>query len=113
MSRHVNQWCIVLSQLILGCGSQILIKLPLLFAIFRFTLHAVDSRGGHSESSFVSVRTPCPMVDDSRAEGILNFDVFAPVLYYASYILHLSGMFTHNYSLLKWVFPHSVHTVHH
>jgi hypothetical protein len=35
----------------------------------RFTLYAVDSRGGHSEYSYVSVRTSCPMVDDSRAEG--------------------------------------------
>ncbi|KAM3873968.1 astrotactin-2-like [Diretmus argenteus] len=37
-----------------------------------FTLYAVDSRGGRSESSFVSVRTSCPMVDDSRAEEIAD-----------------------------------------
>ncbi|XP_071374010.1 astrotactin-2-like, partial [Centroberyx affinis] len=37
-----------------------------------FTLYAVDSRGSHSESSFVSVRTSCPMVDDSRAEEIAD-----------------------------------------
>uniref|UniRef100_A0A665WLG6 Astrotactin 2 n=1 Tax=Echeneis naucrates TaxID=173247 RepID=A0A665WLG6_ECHNA len=37
-----------------------------------FTLNAVDSRGSHSESSFVSVRTSCPMVDDSRAEEIAD-----------------------------------------
>uniref|UniRef100_A0AAX7VCC8 Astrotactin 2 n=1 Tax=Astatotilapia calliptera TaxID=8154 RepID=A0AAX7VCC8_ASTCA len=35
---------------------------------FRFTLYAVDSRGSYSESSFVSVRTSCPVVDDTRAE---------------------------------------------
>uniref|UniRef100_A0A8D3D484 Astrotactin 2 n=1 Tax=Scophthalmus maximus TaxID=52904 RepID=A0A8D3D484_SCOMX len=40
--------------------------------ISRFTLNAVDSRGSHSESSFVSVRTSCPMVDDSRAEEIAD-----------------------------------------
>uniref|UniRef100_A0A8C7U215 Astrotactin 2 n=1 Tax=Oncorhynchus mykiss TaxID=8022 RepID=A0A8C7U215_ONCMY len=38
----------------------------------RFTLYAVDSRGSRSESSFVSVRTSCPMVDDSRAEEIAD-----------------------------------------
>uniref|UniRef100_A0A8C4DBK5 Astrotactin 2 n=1 Tax=Dicentrarchus labrax TaxID=13489 RepID=A0A8C4DBK5_DICLA len=42
------------------------------FVNFRFTLYAVDSRGSHSESSFVSVRTSCPMVDDSRAEEIAD-----------------------------------------
>lgn len=43
-----------------------------LCSAFRFTLNAVDSRGSNSESSFVSVRTSCPMVDDSRAEGTLT-----------------------------------------
>uniref|UniRef100_A0A8C2Z6I0 Astrotactin 2 n=1 Tax=Cyclopterus lumpus TaxID=8103 RepID=A0A8C2Z6I0_CYCLU len=32
----------------------------------------LDSRGSSSESSFVSVRTSCPMVDDSRAEEIAD-----------------------------------------
>ncbi|KAG7237142.1 hypothetical protein INR49_032762, partial [Caranx melampygus] len=41
-------------------------------SLYKFTLNAVDSRGGHSESSFVSVRTSCPMVDDSRAEEIAD-----------------------------------------
>uniref|UniRef100_A0A8C9Z864 Astrotactin 2 n=1 Tax=Sander lucioperca TaxID=283035 RepID=A0A8C9Z864_SANLU len=41
-------------------------------SLYKFTLHAVDSRGSHSESSFVSVRTSCPMVDDSRAEEIAD-----------------------------------------
>ncbi|XP_068608676.1 astrotactin-2-like [Brachionichthys hirsutus] len=41
-------------------------------SLYKFTLYAVDSRGGHSESSFVSVRTSCPMVDDSRAEEIAD-----------------------------------------
>uniref|UniRef100_A0A672ZYP0 Astrotactin 2 n=1 Tax=Sphaeramia orbicularis TaxID=375764 RepID=A0A672ZYP0_9TELE len=44
----------------------------LVLSVFRFTLHAVDSRGSRSESSFVSVRTSCPMVDDSRAEEIAD-----------------------------------------
>lgn len=46
--------------------------------VFRFTLHAVDSRGGQSESSFVSVRTSCPMVDDSRAEGTTGVATVRP-----------------------------------
>uniref|UniRef100_A0A3B4UE92 Astrotactin 2 n=1 Tax=Seriola dumerili TaxID=41447 RepID=A0A3B4UE92_SERDU len=41
-------------------------------SLYKFTLNAVDSRGSHSESSFVSVRTSCPMVDDSRAEEIAD-----------------------------------------
>uniref|UniRef100_A0A6Q2XDM8 MACPF domain-containing protein n=1 Tax=Esox lucius TaxID=8010 RepID=A0A6Q2XDM8_ESOLU len=41
-------------------------------SLYKFSLHAVDSRGSHSESSFVSVRTSCPMVDDSRAEEIAD-----------------------------------------
>ncbi|CAB1446342.1 unnamed protein product, partial [Pleuronectes platessa] len=41
-------------------------------SLYKFTIYAVDSRGSHSESSFVSVRTSCPMVDDSRAEEIAD-----------------------------------------
>ncbi|XP_069369314.1 astrotactin-2 isoform X3 [Paralichthys olivaceus] len=41
-------------------------------SLYKFTLNAVDSRGSPSESSFVSVRTSCPMVDDSRAEEIAD-----------------------------------------
>ncbi|KAI9524630.1 Astrotactin-2 [Dissostichus eleginoides] len=41
-------------------------------SLYKFTLHAMDSRGSHSDSSFVSVRTSCPMVDDSRAEEIAD-----------------------------------------
>uniref|UniRef100_H3DN22 Astrotactin 2 n=1 Tax=Tetraodon nigroviridis TaxID=99883 RepID=H3DN22_TETNG len=41
-------------------------------SLYKFTLHAVDSRGSRSESSHVSVRTSCPMVDDSRAEEIAD-----------------------------------------
>ncbi|PWA26709.1 hypothetical protein CCH79_00000959 [Gambusia affinis] len=43
---------------------------PTMFA--AFTLAAVDNRGSHTESSFVSVRTSCPVVDDSRAEEIAD-----------------------------------------
>ncbi|XP_051906333.1 astrotactin-2-like isoform X4 [Hippocampus zosterae] len=41
-------------------------------SLYKFTLYAVDSRGSHSDSSYVSVRTSCPMVDDSRAEEIAD-----------------------------------------
>ncbi|XP_041825552.1 astrotactin-2-like isoform X2 [Melanotaenia boesemani] len=41
-------------------------------SLYKFTLYAVDSRGSHSESSFVSVRTSCPVVDDSKAEEIAD-----------------------------------------
>lgn len=57
--------------------------------IFRFTLYAVDSRGSHSESSFVSVRTSCPMVDDSRAEGILTSEFFSCNYLYFVFLFHL------------------------
>uniref|UniRef100_A0A803T4K8 MACPF domain-containing protein n=1 Tax=Anolis carolinensis TaxID=28377 RepID=A0A803T4K8_ANOCA len=35
----------------------------------EFTLYAVDTRGRHSELSTVTLRTACPLVDDSKAEG--------------------------------------------
>ncbi|XP_077352874.1 astrotactin 2 isoform X3 [Festucalex cinctus] len=41
-------------------------------SLYKFTLYAVDSRGSHSDASYVSVRTSCPMVDDSRAEEIAD-----------------------------------------
>uniref|UniRef100_A0A3Q2NW75 Astrotactin 2 n=1 Tax=Fundulus heteroclitus TaxID=8078 RepID=A0A3Q2NW75_FUNHE len=41
-------------------------------SLYKFTLVAVDNRGSHTESSFVSVRTSCPVVDDSRAEEIAD-----------------------------------------
>ncbi|XP_061119743.1 astrotactin-2 isoform X3 [Conger conger] len=41
-------------------------------SLYKFTLYALDSRGSRSESSFVSVRTSCPIVDDSRAEEIAD-----------------------------------------
>ncbi|XP_058861700.1 astrotactin-2-like isoform X2 [Acipenser ruthenus] len=41
-------------------------------SLYKFTLTAVDSRGRRSDSSFVSVRTSCPMVDDSKAEEIAD-----------------------------------------
>ncbi|KAM8872577.1 astrotactin-2 isoform 2-T2 [Synchiropus picturatus] len=41
-------------------------------SLYKFTLYAVDSRGSRSDSSFVSVRTSCTMVDDSRAEEIAD-----------------------------------------
>ncbi|XP_016098036.1 astrotactin-2-like [Sinocyclocheilus grahami] len=37
-----------------------------------FTLYALDSRGSRSDASFVTVRTSCPMVDDSKAEEIAD-----------------------------------------
>uniref|UniRef100_A0A4W4G974 MACPF domain-containing protein n=1 Tax=Electrophorus electricus TaxID=8005 RepID=A0A4W4G974_ELEEL len=41
-------------------------------SLYKFTLYAVDSRGSRSESSYVTVRTSCPMVDDSRAEELAD-----------------------------------------
>uniref|UniRef100_A0A3B3S2I1 Astrotactin 2 n=1 Tax=Paramormyrops kingsleyae TaxID=1676925 RepID=A0A3B3S2I1_9TELE len=41
-------------------------------SLYKFTLHAIDSRGRHSESSFVFVRTSCPVVDDNMAEEIAD-----------------------------------------
>uniref|UniRef100_A0A8C7YIE0 Astrotactin 2 n=1 Tax=Oryzias sinensis TaxID=183150 RepID=A0A8C7YIE0_9TELE len=41
-------------------------------SLYRFTLYAVDNRGSHSESSYVSVRTSCPLVDDTRAEELAD-----------------------------------------
>lgn len=49
--------------------------------LFRFTLNAVDSRGTHSEPSFVTVRTSCPVVDDSRAEGTIAVLTVLPTLH--------------------------------
>lgn len=37
----------------------------------------MDSRGSRSDASFVAVRTSCPMVDDSKAEGTEPFS-FTP-----------------------------------
>ncbi|XP_060768289.1 astrotactin-2-like [Neoarius graeffei] len=41
-------------------------------SLYKFTLYALDSRGSRSEPSYVSVRTSCPIVDDSRAEEIAD-----------------------------------------
>ncbi|XP_047228106.1 astrotactin-2-like isoform X2 [Girardinichthys multiradiatus] len=41
-------------------------------SLYKFTLVAVDNRGSHTESTYVSVRTSCPVVDDSRAEEIAD-----------------------------------------
>ncbi|XP_023666848.1 astrotactin-2-like isoform X1 [Paramormyrops kingsleyae] len=41
-------------------------------SLYKFTLYALDSRGGRSESSYVSVRTSCSVVDDSTAEEIAD-----------------------------------------
>ncbi|OXB69167.1 hypothetical protein ASZ78_009643 [Callipepla squamata] len=42
------------------------------FLLSRFTLYAVDTRGRHSELSTVTLRTACPLVDDSKAEEIAD-----------------------------------------
>uniref|UniRef100_A0A8C9RLN2 Astrotactin 2 n=1 Tax=Scleropages formosus TaxID=113540 RepID=A0A8C9RLN2_SCLFO len=41
-------------------------------SLYKFTLSAIDSRGRRSESSFVFVRTSCPVVDDNTAEEIAD-----------------------------------------
>ncbi|XP_063001040.1 astrotactin-2 [Elgaria multicarinata webbii] len=40
--------------------------------LYKFTLYAVDTRGRHSEISTVTLRTACPLVDDSKAEEIAD-----------------------------------------
>lgn len=35
----------------------------------RFTLWGVDNTGRRSRSSDVTVKTPCPVVDDVKAQG--------------------------------------------
>ncbi|NXG65570.1 ASTN2 protein, partial [Hemiprocne comata] len=40
--------------------------------LYKFTLYAVDTRGRHSELSTVTLRTACPLVDDSKAEEIAD-----------------------------------------
>uniref|UniRef100_A0A8B9JHP1 Astrotactin 2 n=1 Tax=Astyanax mexicanus TaxID=7994 RepID=A0A8B9JHP1_ASTMX len=41
-------------------------------SLYKFTLYAVDSRGSRSDSTYVTVRTSCPMVDDARAEEVAD-----------------------------------------
>ncbi|KAG7314898.1 hypothetical protein KOW79_022201 [Hemibagrus wyckioides] len=41
-------------------------------SLYKFTLYALDSRGSRSDASYVTVRTSCPIVDDSRAEEIAD-----------------------------------------
>ncbi|XP_030641157.1 astrotactin-2 [Chanos chanos] len=41
-------------------------------SLYKFSLNAMDSRGSRSEASYVTVRTSCPMVDDSKAEEIAD-----------------------------------------
>uniref|UniRef100_A0A670JR91 Astrotactin 2 n=1 Tax=Podarcis muralis TaxID=64176 RepID=A0A670JR91_PODMU len=40
--------------------------------LYKFTLYAVDTRGRHSELSTVTLRTACPLVDDSKAEEVAD-----------------------------------------
>ncbi|XP_061460292.1 astrotactin-2 isoform X1 [Rhineura floridana] len=40
--------------------------------LYKFTLCAVDTRGRHSELSTITMRTACPLVDDSKAEEIAD-----------------------------------------
>ncbi|KAK9392440.1 astrotactin-2-like [Crotalus adamanteus] len=40
--------------------------------LYKFTLYAVDTRGRHSELSTITLRTACPLVDDSKAEEIAD-----------------------------------------
>ncbi|XP_030063066.1 astrotactin-2 isoform X1 [Microcaecilia unicolor] len=41
-------------------------------SLYKFTLYAVDTRGRHSELSTVTLRTACPLVDDTKAEEIAD-----------------------------------------
>lgn len=38
-------------------------------SLTRFTLWGVDNTGRRSRSSDVTVKTPCPVVDDVKAQG--------------------------------------------
>uniref|UniRef100_A0A670YGS1 Astrotactin 2 n=1 Tax=Pseudonaja textilis TaxID=8673 RepID=A0A670YGS1_PSETE len=40
--------------------------------LYKFTLYAVDTRGRHSELSTITLRTACPLVDDTKAEEIAD-----------------------------------------
>uniref|UniRef100_A0A6I8QJD6 Astrotactin 2 n=1 Tax=Xenopus tropicalis TaxID=8364 RepID=A0A6I8QJD6_XENTR len=41
-------------------------------SLYKFTLFAVDTHGRHSAQSSVTLRTACPLVDDSKAEEIAD-----------------------------------------
>ncbi|XP_042193251.1 astrotactin-2 isoform X1 [Callorhinchus milii] len=41
-------------------------------SFYRFTLYALDSRGRRSEPSRVTMRTSCPLIDDTKAEEIAD-----------------------------------------
>ncbi|KAM4695638.1 astrotactin-2 [Rhinophrynus dorsalis] len=41
-------------------------------SLYKFILIAVDTHGRHSEQSSVTIRTACPLVDDSKAEEIAD-----------------------------------------
>uniref|UniRef100_A0AAY4ASV8 Astrotactin 2 n=1 Tax=Denticeps clupeoides TaxID=299321 RepID=A0AAY4ASV8_9TELE len=62
--RHVDHSHMVLYTLVFKCLEP--------DSLYKFSLYAVDSRGSHSEPSFVTVRTSCPMVDDSKAEELAD-----------------------------------------
>lgn len=44
--------------------------------VFRFRLWAVDNTGRRSSSSEVTIKTPCPTVDDVKAQGGGQTDTF-------------------------------------
>ncbi|KAM8933983.1 astrotactin-2 isoform 2-T2 [Pelodytes ibericus] len=41
-------------------------------SLYKFTLFAVDTHGRHSSKNSVTLRTACPLVDDSKAEEIAD-----------------------------------------
>ncbi|KAM4661817.1 astrotactin-2 [Discoglossus pictus] len=41
-------------------------------SLYKFTLFAVDTHGRHSAQSSVTLRTACPLVDDTKAEEIAD-----------------------------------------
>uniref|UniRef100_A0A8C9VSV2 Astrotactin 2 n=1 Tax=Scleropages formosus TaxID=113540 RepID=A0A8C9VSV2_SCLFO len=54
------------------CSNEVILVRSPTYSTHRFTLSAIDSRGRRSESSFVFVRTSCPVVDDNTAEEIAD-----------------------------------------
>lgn len=77
-----------------------LLFLTLSSVYLRFTLYALDSRGSRSEASYVTVRTSCPIVDDSRAEGTppLSLSISLPSLH-----LNPSEKIVSSHLLLAWM----------
>lgn len=92
--RLMSFYGTIMKAVLQSCPKFVLFLIPLahhdmysfslcLSVYLRFTLYALDSRGSRSEASYVTVRTSCPIVDDSRAEGTppLSVSISLPPLH--------------------------------